>query len=155
MRTMQKISIPAMLAGGIVDVVVTNALMIPVVIAAAHRIDLAGVASGDVAPLVMDVMRNDPSLFLASFLGWAAASVLGGYLAARIAGRSYLLNGALSAYLSVATSLYALASWQGGTMPLWQHMAFLPLSPALGALGGYIVERRGVEVGFATPERAA
>lgn len=140
---MRKISLPGMLVGGVADIVVTNALMIPVIIAAAHRLDVASVASERVTPLVMDMMRGDPSLLVASFLGWSAASVLGGYLAATIAKRSYVWNGALSAYLSVATSLYALVMHEGGTMPLWQHLAFVPLSPAFGALGGWIVARRG------------
>jgi hypothetical protein len=64
-------------------------------------------------------------------------------VAARMAKRSYLLNGALSAYLCVGSSIYALVTGHGGTIPLWQHIAFLPLSPALGALGGWIVATRG------------
>jgi hypothetical protein len=76
-------------------------------------------------------------------VGGAMASVLGGYVAARIAKRGHMWNGALSSYLCIGSSIYALGTGAGGTIPLWQHIAFLPLSPALGALGGYIVAKRG------------
>ena len=142
---MRKISIPGVLVGGVVDIIATNLLMIPVIFAAADvaDADLAGIAREQVGPMLLGVVRDNPSLFLAGCLGGAAASVLGGYVAARIAKRSYLWNGALSAYLCIGSSIYALVTGQGGTIPLWQHIAFLPLSPALGMLGGYIVAKRG------------
>lgn len=40
----------------------------------------------------------------------ALCSVLGGYVAARLAARSELVNGALSAFLCIAFGLYALAT---------------------------------------------
>lgn len=69
-------------------------------------------------------------LYIAGFVGGAMASVLGGYVAARIAKRGHLWNGALSSYLCIGSSIYALVSGAGGTIPLWQHIAFLPSSPA-------------------------
>ncbi|HEY9480123.1 MAG TPA: hypothetical protein VIP79_08525 [Gemmatimonadaceae bacterium] len=140
---MRKISIPGVLVGGVVDIIATNLLMIPVVFAAADMADLTSVAREQAAPIIMGALHAHPTLLLSAFLGGAAASVLGGYVAARIAKRSYLWNGALSAYLCVGSSIYALLTGHGGSIPLWQHIAFLPLSPALGALGGWIVATRG------------
>ncbi|HET7552533.1 MAG TPA: hypothetical protein VFK04_14680 [Gemmatimonadaceae bacterium] len=142
---MRRISIAGVLAGGVVDIIATNVLAIPVIFAAADmaNADLAGAARNQVVPILMGVLRNHPVLYIAGFVGGAMASVLGGYVAARIAKRGHLWNGALSSYLCIGSSIYALATGTGGTIPLWQHIAFLPLSPALGALGGYIVAKRG------------
>jgi hypothetical protein len=142
---MRRISIAGVLVGGVVDIIATNLLAIPVIFAAADmaNADLAGAARDQVVPLIMGVLRDHPVLYIAGFVGGAMASVLGGYVAARMAKRGYLLNGALSAYLCIGSSIYALVTGRGGAIPLWQHIAFLPLSPALGALGGYIVAKRG------------
>ena len=142
---MRRISIPGVLVGGVVDIIATNLLMIPVAFAAADMAsgNFAGVAREQAGAIIIGVMRDNPVLYVAAFVGGALASVVGGYVAARIAKRGYLLNGALSAYLCIGSSIYALVMGRGGTTPLWQHIAFLPLSPALGALGGYIVAKRG------------
>jgi fructose-specific phosphotransferase system IIC component len=68
-------------------------------------------------------------------------SILGGFVAARIAKRGALLNGALSAFLCVGFGVYALVS-KTNTVSPWMHAAGFLLSPALGALGGYLWEWR-------------
>jgi hypothetical protein len=60
-------------------------------------------------------------------------SVVGGYVAARIAGHHQRLNGALSSFLCVALSVYAMKSLSIG----WVIEGLLG-SPALGLLGGYL-----------------
>jgi hypothetical protein len=142
---MRRISIAGVLVGGVVDIIATNILAIPVIFAAADmaNADLAGAARDQVGRILIGVLRDHPVLYIAGFVGGALASVLGGYVAARMAKRGYLLNGALSAYLCIGSSIYALVTGTGGTVPVWQHIEFLPLSPALGALGGYIVAKRG------------
>jgi len=60
-------------------------------------------------------------------------SIVGGYLAARIAGHHQRLNGALSAFLCVALSVYMMKSLSIG----WVIEGLLG-SPALGFLGGYL-----------------
>jgi hypothetical protein len=141
---MRKISIVGVLVGGVVDIIVTNILMIPVFFVAAGMAgsELAGAAREQVTPIIIGVLRDHPALYAAGFVGGVLASILGGYVAARIAKRNFLLNGALSAYLCIGSGIYAMVTGAGGTIPLWQHIVFLPLSPALGALGGYIVARR-------------
>jgi hypothetical protein len=67
----------------------------------------------------------------------ALASVLGGYTAAWIAGRSHLLIGALSAYLCTAIGIVSLLHGTPG-VSLVQHLGGFVLSPALGLLGGYL-----------------
>jgi len=64
-------------------------------------------------------------------------SVFGGYVAAWIAKHDEVLNGALSSILCVGSGVYALLGARAaGDAAL--HLALLPLSPALGALGGYL-----------------
>jgi hypothetical protein len=75
-----------------------------------------------------------------SILG-ALCSVLGGYVSARIAKHDEVLNGALSAILCVGIGVYAVLSGSAASH-LGLHLVFLPLSPALGALGGYLSSRR-------------
>ncbi|CCE01720.1 hypothetical protein BRAS3809_530008 [Bradyrhizobium sp. STM 3809] len=71
-----------------------------------------------------------------------ACSVLGGYVAARIAEHDALLNGALSSILSVGSGTYAVFSGSAAD-DLLMHIVFLPLSAALGTLGGYLRSRQG------------
>jgi hypothetical protein len=63
--------------------------------------------------------------------------VLGGYVSARIAKHDELLNGALSSILCVGSGMYAVVSGSAAD-DLLMHLFFLPLSPALGALGGFL-----------------
>jgi len=54
-----------------------------------------------------------------------------------------VLNGALSSILCVGSRVYTVINLNSAG-PLWLHLAFLPLSPALGALGGYLRSRQNV-----------
>jgi hypothetical protein len=67
--------------------------------------------------------------------------VLGGYVSARIAKHDELLNGALSSILCVGGGMYAVISGSAAD-DLWMHLVFLPLSPALGTLGGFLRMRQ-------------
>ena len=58
-------------------------------------------------------------------------------VSARIANHDELLNGALSSILCVGSGMYAVISGSAAD-DLWMHLVFLPLSPALGALGGFL-----------------
>jgi hypothetical protein len=80
------------------------------------------------------------------FWFWSAilsslGSVLGGYVAARIARRDDVLNGALSSLLGVGASVYALVSGGAAGHEVLYPVS-LPLSPALTAFGGYLSARR-------------
>jgi hypothetical protein len=82
-------------------------------------------------------ISSDPSLVATMMVFGALASVLGGYTAAWIAGRSHLLIGALSAYLCTAIGIVSLLHGTAG-VSLVQHLGGFVLSPALGLLGGYL-----------------
>lgn len=89
----------------------------------------------------MAALQASPSLRIAGWLLGAACSVVGGYVAARIAKRSSLANGAWSARACIALGMY---SWAVGHAPVaaWEHVAGFIVSPVLGALGAYLVQQR-------------
>jgi hypothetical protein len=129
---MHRISLKGVAIGNIADIVATYVVMLPLMIYFA--------ASSGLPP---DRILKESTVLYASFaiLG-GACSVLGGYVSARIAKHDELLNGALSSILCVGSGIYALISGSAAN-DLWMHLAFLPLSPALGALGGYLRSRQG------------
>ena len=88
----------------------------------------------------MAVLQPGSGFYVVGLLLGSACSVLGGYVAARIAKRDELLNGALSAVLCIAFGVYAWIKGIGDASPT-THAAFLALSPALGAFGGYLRQR--------------
>jgi hypothetical protein len=71
----------------------------------------------------------------------AAASVIGGYVAARLAGHDELLNGVFAVLLPLV----------GGVVRIVQHqwsgpsIALLLVYPMGGLLGGYLIHRSSVE----------
>jgi hypothetical protein len=129
-----------------------------------NRISIKGVAIGNLADIastylagipigIFMLMRGYPidrstllengTFFVAvSFLG-GLCSILGGYVAARIAKDDEVLNGALSSILCVGIGVYAIF---GGSAAghLGRTLALLPVSPLLAAFGGYLRFRRRV-----------
>jgi hypothetical protein len=65
-------------------------------------------------------------------------SVLGGYVAARIAKHDLLLNGALSSFLCLASGLYAIFFARHEDIQVWKIILGEILSPSLGLAGGYL-----------------
>jgi hypothetical protein len=86
-------------------------------------------------------VQRTPSLYFTQLALGALASVLGGYVAARLAKRGAVLNGALSAFLCVGFGVYAMFTKPDAMGP-WAHVGFLVVSPMLGAVGGWLWERR-------------
>jgi hypothetical protein len=134
---MRRISLKGVLVGGVVDIVATAVALIPLIAVAMACVDAAALPEAQRTGALLEVLNATPALFAAGLLLGSLCSVLGGYVAARIAGRAEVLNGALSAFLCLGFSLYALTTGDGAASPA-QHVAYIALSPALGALGGYL-----------------
>ncbi|HTS89909.1 MAG TPA: hypothetical protein VMG41_15550 [Gemmatimonadales bacterium] len=133
---MDSISPIGVIVGGIVDMVATMILTLPVLVSVAADLHLAGVPPALRTQLLNDAMRSNVGVYgLLTLLG-AAGSVIGGYVGAALAKRAEVLNGALTAYFCVGVSLWSILHGPQ-QMPLWIHWLLLPVSPALGALGGY------------------
>jgi hypothetical protein len=113
--------------GNIADIVATHVVMLPLMIYFA-------VSSG-LPPA--KILKESTVLYVSYVILGGVCSVLGGYVSARIARHDELLNGALSSMLCVSGGMYAVISGSAAD-DLWMHLVFLPLSPALGALGGFL-----------------
>lgn len=127
-------SIVGVLVGGVVDIFATNVFALPVAMYVMVRDHLAGPDAGQA---LARTIGSDPSLLATMMILGCLASVLGGYTAAWIAGRSHLLVGGLSAYLCTAFGIASLFHDAPG-VSLLQHLGAFVLSPALGLLGGYL-----------------
>lgn len=134
---MKRISLKGVVIGNITDIVLTS-IVVPLV--TMYILISSGAAQDAASSATQAVMASDVFWVSSSLLG-ALCSVLGGYVSARIAKHDDVLNGALSSILCVGLSVYALVSGNaGGHVGL--HLVFLPLSPILGAVGGYLISRR-------------
>lgn len=134
---MKQLSILGVLLGGIVDVVSTNIAAFPIMLIAALQGNVYTLPKAQQTQALIDVMQKTTSLYIAGFILGALCSIFGGYIAALIAKRSMIFNGALSAWLCVALGVYGMTTPQNTASPT-QHLFFFALSPALGALGGYL-----------------
>ena len=134
---MNKISIKAVAIGSVADIVLTNVFMFVLMIYVVSSLISGGVPQQDVEKLLLPTIQGDVGYFLISVTLGCIASVVGGYIAARIAKKHEVLNGLLASFLCVISGIYGLVSGMG-EMPFWQHILFLMLSPALAAGGGYL-----------------
>ncbi len=140
---MKRISLKGVALGNVVDIVASNVVMIPIIIyvMASPR---TGSLPNHGADFVTNILRGSTIFLTASSILGGLCSVLGGYVSARIAARHEVLNGALASILCVGFGVYAVVN---GTGRLWLDVLYLPLSPALGALGGYLRLRQTGRIG--------
>jgi hypothetical protein len=128
---MNRVSLKGVAIGNIADIASTYVVMLPLIIYLVFR---SGLPPAEIV--------KESTVFHVSYaiLG-GICSVLGGYVSARIARHDELLNGALSSILCVGGGMYAVISGNAAN-DLWLHLVFLPLSPTLGALGGFLRARQ-------------
>jgi hypothetical protein len=135
----RRLSLKAAIIGGIVDILSTYLL---VVVAVFVFILVRGFVSAghpppqDLNDMVLRSVQSGPIHMLLICLG-CLCSVLGGYVAARIAKHDELVNGAASAWLCVLIGLFGFASAQDGGQ-IVRHIASEVAAPLLGLFGGYI-----------------
>jgi hypothetical protein len=136
MKSMTKVSVKGILAGGITDVGLTMILGMPLAIYATLEVALAHTPKDHMHSAVAAIMHR-PAIFATGMLIGFGCSVLGGYVAARLAKHDELLNGCLSAFLCVASGIWVATTHQNSD-PIWQQIIELVASPILGLLGGYL-----------------
>ena len=135
------------------DIIATSLLSIPLFVYLAATQDLSRVPPEEAGVAMVAALQGAPALQLAAWMLGLAATILGGYMAALIARAPHVLHGALSAWLCMGIGIHAIASGGDGA-PLWQHLLALVLSPAFGALGGYLRLRQERGLGMAEPPLA-
>jgi hypothetical protein len=134
---LKRISFKGVVLGSITDIVATNILAIPLIVYITATRHLASIPKDQLSGVLLQTMQNDPVLYTTQLLIGSFCSMLGGYVAARIAKHGEILNGALAAFLCVGGGLYALV-FASSHAPLWQHVVGFVASPALSAFGGYL-----------------
>ena len=137
---MRQISLKAVIVGSLFDIIGTQLLLIVLIMAVCAPI-LAGSSGLPDATQIRAVLENSVLFKAGGWLAGALMSIGAGYIAAAIAKRSELLNGALSSVLCVALGLYSVLFSASGHSS-WTAALDLVLAPLLGLLGGYLRARR-------------
>ncbi len=135
-----RVSIKGVLIGGIVDVVTSGVLGLPLVIYAMSRIDMSHTPSSQVSMAVTKLIHASPALHSVELLVGLMCSVLGGYVAAWLAKRDELLNGGLSSFLCIILGIYAVTTGRDSN-PHWLQFLLLAASPLAAVLGGDLMRR--------------
>jgi hypothetical protein len=144
-KKMRKVSLIGVIVGGIVDIVATNILALPLVIPLLPKLRAQGTAPDQMSAALVATIHSNFSLLCLQLLIGLAGSAIGGYVAAWIAKRGHLLNGALSAWLCLLTGIYGLFTIKAeGSMQMLQIVDFI-IAPLAGMLGGYLRFRTGVQ----------
>ncbi len=139
---MKRVSFKGVAIGNVVDIVASNVVMVPLAIYVLASAKTGSLPDHGAASVTEALKTSDIFLAASSILG-GLCSILGGYVSARIAKHDEVLNGTLSSILCTGFGIYAVVS---GTGHLWRHLFYLLLSPALGALGGYLRSRQNARI---------
>lgn len=133
---MKNVSVKGVLIGGITDMVTSVALGFPFALYVMSRLDLSKTPKSQIGLTVTAAIHENVLLYAGQLVVGLGCSSLGGYVAARLAKRGELLNGALSSFLCLALGVYAVASGTDSN-PRWMQVLLFVASPAFAALGGY------------------
>jgi hypothetical protein len=134
---MKKVSLVGVIVGGIVDIVSTGILAIPLTIYIMVKFNLLHIPPILVQPAMAAAIHASLVLSIAQWLIGAVGSILGGYVAAWIAKHDELLNGVFSAFLCVALGVYGWLTVKA-PVPSYEHLLGFVGSPARGLLGGWL-----------------
>lgn len=138
---MKKISIKAVLIGGVVDVFSPAILALPLTLYVMSRLDVTHIPQDRLSAAVTAAMHGNPLIYGIQLALGMAGSALGGYVAGLIARHDHMLNGALSSWLCLAIGVYTLSAGKN-SHSLTMEILMLASSPVLALCGGYIASRR-------------
>lgn len=137
---MRRVSFKGVSIGAAADIALTNLLQLPLVFYVMYTLLQVGVPMDKIASSLREAMIANTLVHVVSMVFGIAASIFGGFLAAYIAGKEEILNGALSSVFCVGFGVLGVFLGSG-YQSLWIQVAFLFVSPALGALGGFLRKR--------------
>ena len=138
---MHQLSAKGILIGGLTDVVLSGILGIPLTIYVIASRNLSLLNRERMQAAVIAAVHESVALHSVQLLIGVSCSVLGGYVAGRIAKRSELLNGMLASWLCVGIGVYYLALGKSSE-PWGLHMLLIGVTPLCYLLGAYL-ERAG------------
>lgn len=131
---MPKLSIKAILIGSILAVSVSFVLGIILGISIASGVHETNQAPAAAQVAIVKAIHDAKWVYLAFNL---MSSMLGGYVAAKIAKHDELLHGACSSVLSLALGITTMA--RGASLyPLWAQISIMFITVACGCLGAYL-----------------
>jgi hypothetical protein len=136
-----KISLKGVLIGGIVDVVSSSLLGVPLAVYALSKVDLVHTPKDQLGPAIAAVSHRTPWLYGMQLLLGLTCSILGGYVASWLAKHDELLNGTLSSFLCIAIGIYSIASGRDSNAH-WVQFLILVSAPICGFFGGYLRVRQ-------------
>ena len=133
---MKALSFKGILIGGIVDVGLSFVLGIPLSVYVILKVASLHLPKAQIHDAISGINREMP-IFLGQMVLGIVCSILGGYLAARIAKHDEMLNGAMSSWFCLLVAFYALSHVGPVFSPLVSALTTLA-GPAGATLGGYI-----------------
>jgi hypothetical protein len=133
---MRKVSVKAVLIGGITDVVLSAILGIPLGIYVMASRGIFGLPKEQMQAATVSAIHGSAGLYAIQLIIGLGCSVLGGYVAARIAKHDELLNGIVASWLCVAFGIYSLAAGKSSE-PVVLVLLLIAVTPACYLLGSY------------------
>jgi hypothetical protein len=134
------VSLKGVLLGGMADFVATNILVFPIMVVARFKLQAPQLSGHELSTALLHLIETTPWLHAAKLGSGLASCMLGGYVAARIAKRYDVLNGALSAWLGVALTSYDLAM-RSGSAHVVATLTLMVAGVVCAACGGYLALR--------------
>jgi hypothetical protein len=134
---MREVSAPAIVIGGVCDVVLSGILGIPLVIYTVSSRGLAGLPKEQLHGAVVSAIHGAATLHAAQLGIGIGCSMLGGFIAASIAKQGRLLNGILASWLCMAVGFYSLVSGRGGeSVPV--NLGLIAITPLCYLAGAWL-----------------
>ncbi len=133
---MRQISPKAVIVGSLFDIIGTQLLLLVLIIVVCAPTFANSGARPDAAE-IHALLESSAFYQFGSRIVGVLISVVAGYIAAAIAKRSELLNGALSSVLCIALGVYTVLSGASGHSLLTVALDVI-LAPLLGMFGGYL-----------------
>jgi len=139
---MKRISFLAVIVGGITDMGTTFVFSLLVSIYIMVKHDVMHLPKSEMAPTLTKLLHSDHVVYLSLILLGAMCSMLGGYVAGKVAKHDHVLNGLLSCLFCVSSGVYGLT--HGSAMV--EFVLEVPLSVGVAALGGYLSRPRPAQI---------
>jgi drug/metabolite transporter superfamily protein YnfA len=141
---LRKISIKAVLIGGFVDIAASALLGFPLLIFVIVSRHFVGLPPEQLKQAVRGAMHGSPSLHAAQLLIGALCTILGGYVAGRIARHAETMNGLGASSVCMALGVYSVITGKyTGSLAVELVLLFIA-TPLCGIIGGYLASRRTV-----------
>lgn len=131
-----KFSIKGVVIGGVADVVLSGLLGIPFTIYVIANMGLSSQPKDQLSAAVIGAIHNSPGLYAIQLFIGLVSSVIGGYIAARIAKRDEFMNGVLASWLCVGIGVYSLVTGKD-SQPLPVHLGLIAITPLCYVLGAF------------------